>query len=146
MKEVDTLIYSRLTSDTEATNGIVALLGSSAKILHAFELQIPAVPYLTFAVYTQISGQLSGNFTRSIELFMEFTIFSSSYADIGMRLRRLFDGYRFTVPSNYVEVGALYGKFDFEGPDGWDEALEVQVKKIRFRFFLTPKAWNPITA
>jgi hypothetical protein len=146
MKEVEQLIYSRLTSDSEATIGLLALLGDSSHIMHAFQMTIPEVPYLTFQVFSQTKGLLGGNFTRSLDVFIQFNVFAKNYADVIARLRHLFDGYRFDVPSNYTEIGQLKGVFDFEGPDGYDEQLEVQSKQVRYRFFVTPKAWNPITA
>jgi len=146
MKEIEQLIYSRLTSDSEATNGLLALLGDTTHIIHAFQIKVPIVPYLTFHVYSQGKGQLGGNFARSIETFIQFNVFSAIYADVIARIRHLFDGYRFDVPSNYTEIGQLRGVFDFEGPDGYDEQLEIQSKQVRYRFFVTPKAWNPITA
>ncbi len=147
MREVEQLIYGRLIGDTQATVGLVALLGSTTHIFHAFQNTLPAIPYLTFQVYSQVKGQLTGNFARSIEVFIQFNIYAINYADIAARLRKLFDGYRFDIPSsNYVDVGQLRGVFDFEGPDGYDEMLEVQFKQVRYRFFVTPKAWDPITA
>jgi hypothetical protein len=146
MKEVEQLIYSRLTGDTQGTVGLVALLGSTAHIVHAFQDTIPAVPYLTFQIYSQVKGQLQGDFSRSIEVFIQFNIYAANYADVAARLRKLFDGYRFDIPGNYTDVGQLRGGFDFEGPDGYDEMLEVQFKQVRYRFFVTPKACDPITA
>jgi hypothetical protein len=146
MKEIDKLIYGRLVGDTVATIGLVALLGTSANIMHGFQNVIPKVPYLTFQVFSEIKGQLGGNFTRSIDVFMQFSVYAANYADVIARLRHLFDGYRFDVPSDYTEIGQMRGLFDFEGPDGYDDQLEVQFKQVRYRFFVTPKAWNPITA
>lgn len=146
MKEVETLIYSRMIGDTEATNGLVALLGSTAHIVHAFQDTVPVVPYLTFQVYSQGVGQAGGNFARSLDVFMQFTVYAINYLDVIARLRHLFDGYRFDIPTNYTEIGQLRGVFDFEGPDGFDESLEVQTKQVRYRFFVTPKAMSPITA
>lgn len=146
MKEIETLIYSRLIGDTEATVGLVALLGSGSHILHAFQDIVPVVPYLTFQIYSVGSGLLTSNFNRSLDVFIQFNVFASNYLDVLARLRKLFDGYRFDVPSNYTDVGQIRGVFDFEGPDGYDEQLEVQTKQVRYRFFVTPKAWNPITA
>jgi hypothetical protein len=146
MKEVEQLIYSRLIGDTEATVGLVALLGAAAHIMHAFQNIIPVVPYLTFQVFTMGKGSLGGDFGRSLDVFIQFNAYGKNYADVVARLRKLFDGYRFDVPSQYTDVGQLRGVFDFEGPDGYDESLEVQSKQVRYRFFVTPKAWNPITA
>jgi hypothetical protein len=146
MREVEQLIYSRMTGDTEADVGLVDLLGSTDNIRHGFQVTIPTVPYLTFYVYSVNPGVLTGNYNRSLDVFIQFNIMASDYADIIARLRRLFDGYRFDVPEDYTEIGQLKGVFDFEGPDGYDEQLEVQSKQVRYRFFVTPKACNPITA
>ncbi|SRR5258706_7722134 len=146
MKEVEQLIYGRMTADSEATIGLLALLGDATHIFHAFQEIVPIVPYLTFQVYSQGPGQLGGNFARSIDVMIQFNVFAQNYNDVIARLRHLFDGYFFTIPSNYTEIGQLKGVFDFEGPDGYDEQLEVQSKQVRYRFFVTPKAWVPITA
>ncbi len=146
MKEAETLLYSRLGGDTAATVGLVALLGSTAHIIHAFQNVIPEVPYLTYNIYSQVRGQLGGDFSRSIEMFIQFNVYATNYLDIINRLRQLFDGYRFDIPSNYTDVGQLRGILDLEGIDGFDEILEVQFKQVRYRFFVTPKAWNPVTA
>lgn len=146
MKEVEQLIYGRLTGDTQATVGLVALLGDTTHIIHTFQDVIPEVPYLTFQVYSNGKGSLGGNFTRSLDVFIQFNVFARNYSDVIARLRKLFDGYRFDVPSDYTDVGQLQGVFDFEGPDGYEETLEVETKQVRYRFFVTPKAWNPITA
>lgn len=145
MKEVENLINARMVADT-GTGGLVGLVGDANHIVHAFQMIEPKQKYLTFQIFTVIKGQLQGNFTRSLELFIQFNIFADNYQAIASRLRQLFDGYRFDVPSNYTDVGQLKGVFDFEGPDGYDETLEEQTKQVRYRFFVTPKAWNPITA
>lgn len=146
MQEVEELIYSRLTADTDAVNGIVTLVGGATHILHAFENVIPTVPGLTFQVFATVRGQLGGNFQRSVEVFIQFNIFAENYGTIATRLRQLFDGYRFDVPTNFVEVGQCRGLFDNETVDAYDETLETKLKQVRYRFFVTPKAWNPITA
>lgn len=146
MKEVEELVYGRMAADSEATVGLLALLGDVTHIVHAFQEIIPRVPYLTFQIYSTVSGQLGGNFNRSLDVFMQFNAYGSNYADVLARLRKLFDGYRFDVPAGFTDIGQLRGVFDFEGPDGYDETLEQQTKPVRYRFFVTPKAWNPITA
>jgi len=146
MKEIEQLIYGRMTADTAATVGLVALLGAATQIAHAFQLTIPPVPYLTFQVFSGGKGMATGDFARSLDYFIAFNAFASNYADILARVRHLFDGYRFDVPGSYTEIGSLRSVFDFEGPDGFDEVLETQTKQVRYRFFMTPKAWNPIAA
>jgi hypothetical protein len=101
---------------------------------------------LTFQIFSQVKGHLGGDFSQSFEIFIQFNIFAENYMDVSSRLRQLFDGYRFDIPANYTDVGQARGVFDFEGPDAYDEQLEVQTKQVRYRFFVTPKAWSPITA
>lgn len=144
MKEVEQLIYSRLTADTEPTNGIVALLGNSNRILHAYQSAVPTVPSLTFHVYAQTPGLLGGDFVRQVELFIQFNIFAANYAEITFRLFRLFNSHTFSVPGNYTQIGQVSSIYDWESPDGFDEQLEIQRKDVRYRFFVVPKAQNPI--
>lgn len=148
MKELEQLIYSRCVADSAATVGLTVLLGGTTHILHGFERAIPkGGDYLTFQVYSAGPGNLSGDYAaRTMEIFVQFNIYSKSYANIANRLRLLFDGYRFDVPTNYTDVGSVRGLYDFEGPDGYDESLEVQSKVLRFRFLVVPKAAAPITA
>ncbi len=146
MKEVEQLVYGRLTGDTEATVGLLALLGSSAHVLHAFQDIVPVLPYLTFQVYSINRGELGGDFTRSLDVVIQLNAYGSNYAAVLARVRKLFDGVRFDVPSDYTDIGQIRGVFDFEGPDGYDEMMEAQTKQVRYRFFVTPKAWAPITA
>ena len=140
MKDVETLIYSRLTGDA----ALVALLDGSTHIKYAFQSGAPVVPQLTFFAYTSGPGLLVGDFSRTILEFYQFNIYSNSHPDVAFRLKRLFDGCQFVVPSNYAEIGSVSSVFDWEGPDGFDESLEVMRKDMRFRFFVAPKAQNPI--
>lgn len=144
MKEVEQLVYARMIADTEATNGLVPLLGNVGNILHAFQSSEPTVPSLTFHVYTQAPGLLGGDFIRQMELFLQFNIFAANYADITFRLFKLFNSHVFAVPSNYKQIGQVSSVWDWEGPDGYDEQLEIQKKDVRFKFFVIPKAQNPI--
>ena len=146
MKELEQLIYLRVTNDTDPIYGLMVLLGDQSHFIHAFQNDIPEVPYLTYQIFNQVRGQLGGNFNRSLELFVQFNIFAADYMDIANRLRQLFDGYRFDVPGDYTTIGQARGVFDLEQSDAYDEQLEVQLKQVRYRFFVTPKAWNPITA
>lgn len=144
MKEVEQLVYSRLIADTEAVNGLVALVGGVGNILHGYQSALPTVPSVTFHVYTQTPGLLGGDFIRQVELFIQFNIFASNYSDISFRLFKLFNAYCFSVPSNYTQIGSVTSIWDWEGPDGFDEQLEIQRKDVRYRFFVVPKAQNPI--
>lgn len=140
MKEVETLIYSRMTGDS----ALVTLCGGTGHIKFAYQSGEPQVPQMTYFMMASTPGILTGDFVRSFSELYQFTIFSNQHPDIINRMKRLFDGTVFTVPSNYTELGKLESVFDWEGPDGFDESLEVMRKDVRFRFFAIPKAQNPI--
>jgi len=140
MKDVETLIFSRMTADATLVN----LCGGTGHIKFAFQSGEPSVPQLTYFMVTSNPGILVGDFARTIIETYQFSIFSNQHPDIVSRLKRLFDGMVFTVPSNYTELGKLESVYDWEGPDGFDESLEVMRKDIRFRFMAVPKAQNPI--
>lgn len=142
MKDVETLIYSRMINDTVLVN---LLGGDDANIKYAFQSGTPTVPQLTYFMFTAAPGEILGNHTRTYEELYQFNIFSNDHPDIAFRLKRLFDGMVFDVSPSVTELGAVSSVFDWEGPDGFDEALEVMRKDLRFRFFAVPKAQNPIT-
>jgi len=140
MKDIETTIYARMTADATLVN----LCGGTGHIKFAFQSGAPQVPQLTYFLYTSIPGSLTGDFTRTFNDIYQFTIFSNQHPDITARLKRLFDGMVFTLSPALTELGKLESVFDWEGPDGFDESLEVMRKDIRFRFFGVPKAQNPI--
>jgi hypothetical protein len=124
--------------------GLVPLLGAADRILHAFQSATPPAPGLTYQVFNSTPGLLTGDFVRTMIVFIQFNIFANNYPDISFRLKKLFDGYCFTVPGGYTQLGTLTSVFDWEGPDGFDEQLQVQRKDVRYRFFAAPKAQSPI--
>jgi hypothetical protein len=151
MKEVETVVYQRMIADNGA-GGLLDLLGeditpppsSSARIIHSHQVDDPAAPGITFSITAAPKGQLP-RFTR--EVFVTFNIFAMNYTEIAFRLIRLFDGIQHDlsiISGGANQVGGLSSVFDFEGPDGFDESLEVQTKDLRFRFFASVKAQNPI--
>jgi len=141
MRECDELIYQRLIGDS----GLVNLLqGEVARIGYGFQLQAEDnVPQLRFFQMAGIPGTLVGDFARTWEYTYEFGVWASNYVDIISRLKRLLDGYNFSVTGT-AEVGAVRSVFDWDGPDQYDEVREVSRKDVRFRFFVVPKAQNPI--
>jgi hypothetical protein len=143
MKEMDDLIYQRMIADTGA-GSLVALLGATARIGYGFQLGSDFnSPQLRFFQSVGTPGLLTGNFARTWQYFYQFAVWSSNYVDIISRLKRLFDGYEFTV-SGTSEVGAASAVWDWDGPDSYDEGLEISRKDVRFRVFVIPKAQNPI--
>lgn len=141
MKECDELIYQRMITDT----GLVALLnGETARIGYGFQLNAENnSPQLRFFEMAGVPGMLTGDFARTWEYTYEFGVWSNQYVDIISRLKRLFDGYSFTVTGT-TEIGAVRSVFDWDGPDQYDEVREVALKNVRFRFFVIPKAQDPI--
>jgi hypothetical protein len=140
MKDVETIIYSRMTGDATLVN----LCGGTGHIKFAFQSGEPQVPQMTYYLLSSTPGLLVGDFARTRILIYNFSIFSNQHPDITARLKRLFDGMVFTVSPALTELGKLESVFDWEGPDGFDESLEVMRKDLRFRFFAAPKAQNPI--
>ena len=141
MKEVDDLIYQRMLAD----QGLLDLLNNeSARIGYGFQVKdTDNSPQLRFFQSVGTPGLLTGDFARTWQYFYQFSVWSSNYVDIISRLKRLFDGYQFTV-SGTSEAGAVSAVWDWDGPDGYDEGLEVSRKDVRFRVFISPKAQDPI--
>lgn len=140
MKDVETIIFSRMTGDATLVN----YCGGAGHIKFAFQSGEPTVPQLTYFLFSSTPGILTGDYVRTFNEIYQFTIFSNQHPDIVFRLKRLFDGVVHSVSPSLTELGKLESVFDWEGPDGFDESLEVMRKDIRFRFFGIPKAQNPI--
>ncbi len=151
MKEVEQIVYQRMIADTEATVGLLALLGESVtppititRILHSHQVATPPSPGLVYGILSSIKNASPKQIR---EVFINFAIYSQDYSSIGFRLMRLFDGIQHPlslISGGASQVGGVSSVFDFEGPDGFDESLQVQKKDMRFRFFATVKAQNPI--
>lgn len=141
MKEVDELIYQRMIGDT----GLVALLNSQAsRIGYGFQLNADNnSPQLRFHQVLGQRGSVTGHRSTTWEYIYEFGIWSNQYVDIISRLKRLFDGHCFSVTGTN-EIGSVSAIFETDGPDQYDEGLEVNRKDLRFRFFVVQKAQNPI--
>lgn len=142
MKDIETLIYSRLTGDT-GSGGLEELLGSSGRVRLGFQPGAGLAPSIVFWLFTGGRGTTSPNVAFTHEYIYQFDVFSNSHPDITFRLKRLLDGHCFS-DSGLTQVGGISSIWDWEGPDGWDEALEVMRKSVRFRFFSAFAAQNPI--
>lgn len=152
MKEVEQIVYQTIKADNRS-GGVLYLLGESlnsggtyqiTRVMHSFQVATQPSPGLTFGIYAAPKGSIP-RFTR--EVFVIFNIFASNYTDIGFRLVRLFDGVQHSlslISGGSTQIGGVSSVFDFEGPDGYDEGLEVQKKDLRFRFFAVMKAQSPI--
>jgi hypothetical protein len=148
MKEVEQIVYQTIKADN-VSGGVLNLLGDAltgtpTRFLHAFQVATPPSPGLMYSVTAAPTGQIP-RFTR--EVFITFNIFSPVYPAIAFRLMRLFDGRQHSlsvISGGATTIGGVSSVFDFEGPDAYDEALEVQKKDVRYRFFTVLKAQNPI--
>jgi hypothetical protein len=141
MKEVDELIYQRLKNDS----GIMGHLSNQVgRIGYGFQLQAGLnSPQLRYTQAIGNPGRLTGDFARTLEYIYEFGVWSNSNVDVISRLKRLFDGHTFTI-SGTSEAGAVRSVFFWDGPDTYDEGLEIGRKDVQFKFFVIPKAQNPI--
>ena len=141
MIEADDLIYQRMINDS----GLLALLNNeAARIGYGFQLNDQNnSPQLRFYQSVGTPGLMTGDFARTWTYFYQFGVWATNYVDIISRLKRLFDGHVFTVTGT-TEIGAISSVWDWDGPNGYDEGLEVARKDVRFRFFIVPKAQDPI--
>ena len=144
MKEIEQLIVTRLTGDTGAGETLKTFLGSTDRIINGRQLKVSQVPSLVFMKFIENPGSLYTEGPVSWESFYSFQIFSDRYTEIAFRLKRLLDNYRYTIPSANTDIGSLVSLFDWEGQDDFDEDLKVGKKEMRFRFFSTQKAADPI--
>lgn len=150
MKEIEQIVYKKIVADS-GSGGILSLLGETlplsgipTRFLHSHQVATPPSPGLVYGILSTGKG-VNPRFTRDV--FIVFNIYSQDYETIGFRLMRLFDGIQHdlsVISGGATQVGGVSSVFDFEGPDGFDESLQVQSKDLRFRFFATVKAQNPI--
>ena len=154
MKEVEQLIYQRLIAD-KVSGGVLDLLGEDitqnpvdvTRVIHSHQIATPPSPGLTYGITSSTAGHLTGDHSRTKEIFVTFNIYAQNHSEIAYRLMRLFDGQVHDlslISGGAVQVGGVSSVFDFEGPDGFDEGLNTQQKDLRFRFFVKPKAVAPI--
>ncbi len=148
MNDIEQVVYKRMIGDS-GSGGLISLLGDSAmapvRIVHGYQNVTPKAPSVAFSLYAAPKNISVPRFTRDV--YMSFNIYADNYPDISFRLMRLFDGIQHdlsVISGGSVQIGGLSSVFDFEGPDGFDESLEVQSKDLRFRFFAVSKAQNPI--
>lgn len=144
MKEIEELIVSRLTGDTGAGETLQTFLGNTDRILNGKQIQPSKVPSLVFSKFFENPGTLYTEGPVSWESFYLFQIFSDRYTEIAFRIKRLLDNFQYTVPEANTDIGSLVSLFDWEGEDDFDEDLRVGRKDMRFRFFSTMKANDPI--
>lgn len=132
MKDLETLIYSRLTNDAP----LVALLGNVNRIYKGFQNIAPQKPQLTYWAVSGINGNLKTDATTSLEYYYQFAIFANNYLDILIRIRGLFDQQWFLPLPSFEEAAGVFSNWDQDLPDTWDNDLEVKRKDCRIRFIV----------
>lgn len=137
---IQAAIYSRLTADTGSA-GIVTLLGSATRIMHALENAVPTVPSLQYFQFMSNESPSAADKAQINEQFFQFSVYASNYNAIVERLYRLLHNQRLSAPS---DAGAALGTWVWSGPDLFDEELQIGRKDVRFRFFVVPKSQAPI--
>lgn len=140
MKDLETLIYDRLTNDSV----LVSLLGDVNRIYKGFQNIAPQKPQLTYWAVTGTKGLLDSDATDSLEYFYQFAIYANNYLDILIRLRRLFDKSVFEPLPSFEEADCVISAWDADLTDTWDNDLEVKRKDCRIRFIVKTKPLDPI--
>lgn len=140
MKDLETLIYDRLTNDAP----LVALIGNVAWIYKGFQNVAPHKPQLTYWAVTGTNGLLNTDSTNSLDYFYQFAIYANNYLDILIRLRRLFDKTVFEPMVGFEEADCVVAAWDADLADTWDNDLEVKRKDCRIRFIVRTKPLDPI--
>lgn len=140
MKDIETLIYDRLTTDAP----LVALMGGAGRIYKGFQNIVPQKPQLTYWAVTGTTGRLNTDVTKSLDYFYQFAIYANNYLDILIRVRRLFDKKVFDSIPEFEEADCVIGAWDADLPDTWDNDLAVKRKDCRIRFIVKTKSLNPI--
>lgn len=133
MKAVEAAIYGRLTGDST----LQSLLGGSGRISHALESGNAQKNSLTFLLLNAEPGYVNSDRVQTQVESYQLMIFSDKYVDIAYRLRVLLDGYTF---ADTTEAGGMVCVWDSDGPDLFDEPLQVGRKDVRYRVMLTPRA------
>lgn len=134
-------IYSRLTGDTAATVGLQALLGGSGRIYEGLDYNLPSAPCIAFNNLANIEGSINSDSAMIVVEVWTFKVFADNCKQIISRLRQLLDRYTFTETT---EAGVLRCVWDSDGPDLFDDDMQVRRKDARFRIYSMPKAVGPV--
>ena len=141
MITVEEQIMTRLTGDNSGSGNLQTLLGGANRIYHAFEKVEPKRSSITYHVVTNIPGDVNADQIQTRNEFYQFNIYHKQYEVVLARLRRLLHNYQFPVLSDGVIHGSVW---DWEGPDEYDEGLQVGLKHVRYRIFAIEAGQAPI--
>lgn len=139
MKDLETVIFARITGDSVLTSLIPAL-----NMLHGFQNTAPKKPQLTFWLVAGTKGVLRADEAQVTQIFYDFGIFSNDYLDVCARLKRLFDGQVFPPPVGATEADCIFADWDQDFQDNFDENLKIKRKECRIRFTIKLKPQDPI--
>lgn len=139
MKDVETVIFARITGDS-----VLTALIPVANMLHGFQNIEPKKPQLTFWQVSGAKGLLRANEAQVTSLFYSFSIYANNYLDVCARLKRLFDGQVFDPPVGATEADCIFSEWDQDLPDNFDENLKIKRKDCRVRFTVKLKPQDPI--
>lgn len=140
MKDIETLIYDRLTNDAT----LVSLIGDVSRIYHGFQDIVPHKPQLVYWNVTSTKGNLAANEAQVYESFYQFAIYADNYLDILFRLRRLFDNQVLEPLGSFEQLDCVFSHWDQDLSDDYDDNLEVKRKDCRIRFTAKLKPLDPI--
>ncbi|MGW8178851.1 MAG: hypothetical protein ACWGQW_08835 [bacterium] len=96
MKELDAVVYKRMSQDDDILNLLNAAgnqppkppgppYGNAwgyKKISHKFQKTKKELPSLNYNIVQMIPGQLTGNHCRTLTVLYEFSVFAKNYFDI----------------------------------------------------------------
>lgn len=128
---------TRLKGDTASTVGLQALLGSSGRIRHVLENEIPKAPGVYYKSLANGPGTINADSVVTSNEFYQFKVYATNAENIMYRVRVLLD--RYTLPDQ-SDTGSAVCVWDSDGPDGFDDSLQLPTKTTQFRIFMVPKA------
>ena len=137
MKTVEEAIMTRLTGNSS----LQTLLGGASRIYHALEKVEPKINSVTYMNVTNVPGGLQQDNLMVREETYMFSIFHNQYEEVMDLIYKLLHLYQFPTPS---DAGVIKALWDWEGPDDFDEGLQVGKKTVRYRFQVVRKAFEPI--
>lgn len=134
-------IYSRLTGDTSGSSSLQVLLGGSGRIVAGLDYAELKSPCVAFNNMSNIPGEVNSDNVQTDVEFYTFRVFADNCIQIISRLRQLLDRYTFTETT---EAGVLRCVWDSDGPDLFDDNLNIRRKDTRFRVYSMPKGIGPV--
>jgi hypothetical protein len=129
-------LMTRLAGDAT----LQTLLGASGRIYHALEQVEPIASSVTYIQESSIPGDLQGDNVASHIEFYKFNVYHQQHERVAERIYTLLHQYRFPTPS---DAGIKACVWEWEGPDEFDEKLQVGVKRLRFRLSVARSAQAP---